>query len=216
MRKPANRPRPYHHGDLANALAREARLLVEEHGAEAFSLREAAERCGVAVSSAYKHFASKHDLLQAVAAQGFDELADRIERRVRKATQGLSGPLEVEERLVEMGRTYILFALERPHLFRLLYGGHGLPGGDRELLRSESALRVTRLLLGALHGVRVLYGRSGANLELSMVTAWAGVHGFSMMVLDGLWKARSKAALDETISELGQSVLRSLRQLPAR
>jgi hypothetical protein len=48
----------YHHGDLANALVREARLLVEANGPEAFSLREAATRCGVAVGSASKRAAS--------------------------------------------------------------------------------------------------------------------------------------------------------------
>src|SRR4051794_32040621 len=111
--RPGAAPRPYHHGDLANALARVSLELVEERGVEEFSLREAASRCGVAVSAAYKHFASKGVLLEAVADVGFAALADRMESRRRRATRGLEGTRRAEAALVELGRTYILFAIER-------------------------------------------------------------------------------------------------------
>jgi AcrR family transcriptional regulator len=201
----------YHHGDLANALVREARILVEEHGAEAFSLREAASRCGVAVSSAYKHYGSKGELLVALAELGFGELADLIDRRVRRATRGLAGVKEAEARLVEMGRTYILFAIEHPHLFRLMYGRHEGAVEDRAQLRSAQARRVSKALVGGVRDVLEAYGHPGADVDASRVIAWAGVHGFSMMVLDGLWPVASKRALDAMIAELGQSVLRALR-----
>lgn len=202
--------RLYHHGDLANALVREARQLVEANGPEAFSLREAAGRCGVAVSSAYKHYASKGELLVALAEQGFRELADAIERRVKRATRGRAGVEEAEARLVEMGRTYILFAIEHPHLFRLMYGRHDAEV-DRAQLRSAEGRRVSVLLVGALRDVLRAYGRPDADVDASRVIAWAGVHGFSMMVLDGLWQVPGRRALEAMIAALGQSVLRALR-----
>lgn len=205
--------RLYHHGNLANALVREARALVEESGTEGFSLREAAARCGVAVSSAYKHYASKGELLVALAELGFSELADQIERRVRRATAGHHGAAEAEARLVEMGRTYILFSVAHPNLFRLMYGRHQADGPGRAQLRSSGARRVSMLLVGALQAVLNAYGRPAgeADVEASRVIAWAAVHGFSMMVLDGLWPQSSKSALNAMITALGQSVLRSLR-----
>ena len=205
--------RLYHHGDLANALVREARTLVEESGTEGFSLRAAASRCGVAVSSAYKHYASKGELLVALAELGFRELAEQIERRVRRATVGHHNRAEAEARLVEMGRTYILFAVAHPHLFRLMYGRHEADEPGRAQLRSSEARRVSMLLIGALRAVLKAYGRRAdvADVEASRVIAWAAVHGFSMMVLDGLWQPSSKRELNSMIAALGQSVLRSLR-----
>lgn len=203
----------YHHGDLANALVREARILVEESGTAGFSLRAAATRCGVAVSSAYKHYASKGELLVALAELGFRELADQIERRARRAAAGRHDRALAEARLVEMGRTYILFAVARPHLFRLMYGRHLVDRPGRAQLRSNEARRVSMLLIGALRAVLKAYGlpAEDVDVEASRVIAWAAVHGFSMMVLDGLWSPPSKRALDSMIAALGQSVLRSLR-----
>ncbi len=203
--------RAYHHGDLANALVDVSIELVEKHGLEAFSLREAAARCGVAVSSAYKHYASKGELLHAVADRGFVELAAQMERRVRAATRGLSGTQRAETQLYELGRNYILFATARPNLFRLMYGPSGPKGGARDRRPDAPARRLAALLLGALDQVRKAYGHTGTTLESSMVVAWAIVHGFSVMVIDGVWEPHDKPAFHAMIAELGQAVLRSLR-----
>ena len=58
------------------------------------------------------------------------------------------------------------------------------------------------------------YGRSGANVEAHKTIAWALVHGFSMMVVDGVWVhpgPNPRQGLDDMIAELGEAVLRSLR-----
>ena len=201
----------YHHGDLANALAAVSLELVEQHGHEDFSLREAATRCGVAVSSAYKHYASKGELLHAVADLGFQQLADLMERRVRAATRGLEGTRKPETRLFELGRQYILFAAARPNLFRLMYGPSGPKGGANDPRPEAPARRLSALLLGALAEVRKAYQRESTTLEASMVVAWSIVHGFAMMVIDGVWTPRGKSALEAMITELGQATLRSLR-----
>src|SRR5271168_5555383 len=74
---PLAEARPYHHGDLAAALIEAALVLLDETQDWAFSLREVARRAGVSHNAPYKHFPEKRDLLAAVAARGFEALAER-------------------------------------------------------------------------------------------------------------------------------------------
>ena len=60
--------RPFHHGDLRNTLLAIARRLVQQHGPEGFSLREAAREAGVSPNAAYRHFTDKAALFVEVHA----------------------------------------------------------------------------------------------------------------------------------------------------
>jgi AcrR family transcriptional regulator len=203
--------RSYHHGDLAKALVRAALTLVERDGVEAFSLREATLMCDVVVSSAYRHFPSKDALLHAVADIGFAALADAMEAELRAATAKLRGTRGAEAALVATGRSYIRFAVARPNLFRLMYGPHGPRGGGRDPRSDAPAHRISQMLVQALQDVLAAYHNKDASLGRNKVIAWAAVHGFAMMVIDGIWPPQGEAALAATIEALGQAVLRSLR-----
>jgi AcrR family transcriptional regulator len=211
LSKPRAKRRAYHHGDLPHALVSHSFDLVEAVGADAFSLREAAARCGVAVSAAYKHYASKEALLHAVADCGFVALVGRMEETIARNTEGLRSKAEAEARLVAVGRAYILFAVTRPNLFRLMFGPHGPKGGRGDIREDAPAHRVSTLLRTAM--LDVLRGRNprADDIEARKLVAWALVHGFSMMVIDGLWGVPDDAPLDDTIERLGQVVLESLR-----
>jgi len=63
---PAGR-RPYHHGDLRQALVRSALEILSEGGVGDLSLRAAARRARVSAMAPYRHFADKEALLAAVA-----------------------------------------------------------------------------------------------------------------------------------------------------
>src|SRR5581483_949343 len=75
--------KPYHHGDLREALMRAAEALIGEVGPRAFTLREVARRAGVSHNAPYRHFASRDDLLRAVAAEGFERLRTTMIRHMK-------------------------------------------------------------------------------------------------------------------------------------
>src|SRR5277367_5189498 len=77
--------RPYRHGNLPVALQAAARQILDESGMHAVGLRETARRVGVSATAAYRHFASKEDLLASVAAEGFRELGAAMEGATRGA-----------------------------------------------------------------------------------------------------------------------------------
>ncbi|MBL9108365.1 MAG: TetR/AcrR family transcriptional regulator [Myxococcales bacterium] len=89
-RPPKTEPRAYHHGDLRRALIVATKAIVEESGAESFTLREAARRAGVNHRAAYRHFEDKSALLAAVAEEGFVELSSRIEAALAREPEGAS------------------------------------------------------------------------------------------------------------------------------
>jgi len=56
------RPKPYHHGNLREALLEAAIRLIAEVGPTAFTLREVARRAGVSHNAPYRHFRDRsHD-----------------------------------------------------------------------------------------------------------------------------------------------------------
>ena len=60
----------YRHGNVPNAMRAAAREILDEDGSQAVGLREMARRVGVSPTAAYRHFASREDLLASVAARG--------------------------------------------------------------------------------------------------------------------------------------------------
>jgi AcrR family transcriptional regulator len=104
----------YHHGDLRAGLLSAAMGLLEEHGETALSLRAVARRAGVSPAAPYRHYADREALVSAVAAVGYRELAEQLSA----AHPTPSTPDE----LASVATAYVQFALERPALFRIMFG----------------------------------------------------------------------------------------------
>src|SRR5215468_7656796 len=109
--------RRYHHGDLRRAIVGAALEILSETQSVEFSLRELARRAGVSHNAPYKHFADKRELLAAVSAAGFDQLAKRMSAEIA----GLKDP---GAQLFAMLVAYINHGVENPALYRLMFGGY--------------------------------------------------------------------------------------------
>jgi AcrR family transcriptional regulator len=99
--------RPYHHGDLPNALREAACEVISERGLGSFSLREVARRAGVSHTAPAHHFGDMHGLLTSLAVEGFELLTGGMQR----ALEGVDDPVE---RLVAIGEAYVDFAFAHP------------------------------------------------------------------------------------------------------
>lgn len=164
----------YHHGDLRSALVALALDHVRKHGADSFSLREAAREAGVTSGAAYKHFSDRDELLTAAAAEALALLGQRSQ----KATAGLSG----RKRLYASALSYIDFAAAEPRLFRLAFSRFssdratdkdGVPGAFEQL-----RVAVTELQADPAKPVD----------PDALALAWAVVHGIASLISDGMWK----------------------------
>lgn len=159
--------RTYHHGDLRRVLLAAAVDAIGEHGPAALSLRDLARRAGVSHAAPAHHFRDKAGLLTALAAEGFDLLADELAR---------SGG-----DLLEVGVGYIRFAVEHRAHFEVMFRPELYHGDDPALVAARQ--RAGERLRG---GVAALPGvRTGADAEADQLAAWSIVHGFAALWLGG-------------------------------
>jgi AcrR family transcriptional regulator len=162
--------RPFHHGDLRNALIIAAKKLIERKGVEAFALREAARNVGVSANAAYHHFKDRDALLSAVASNGFAELATQREQARAKAAS------DAWSQLSAGAKVYVQFAEARPKLFDLMFGPLGV-GSKTE----PSSRKVYEQLSDALDNL-VLSGRVTPQRRTGAEsTLWPLIHGLAVL-----------------------------------
>src|SRR5918999_4529328 len=105
----SDRRRPYHHGNLREALLAAAADAIGELGPSALSLRDRARRVGVSHAAPAHHFGDKAGLLTSIAAEGFRLLADELQS-VWEATHDLR----------EVGVGYVRFATTHRAHFQVM------------------------------------------------------------------------------------------------
>src|SRR5271157_3002260 len=118
------RSEPYHHDNLRQTLLEAAVALIGEVGSRDFTLREVARRAGVSHNAPYRHFASRDDLLLAVAGEGFERLRESMIKRMKSSASA-------RERLVLCGCGYVEFALRWPQHFMVMFDLAGQLHGAR-------------------------------------------------------------------------------------
>jgi AcrR family transcriptional regulator len=178
---------PYHHGSLREALVEAGVALAREGGPAAIVLREVARRVGVSPNAAYRHFADLRALMDAVAEAALRALARSMEAEMARIHRSGDAGADAIQRLLAVGRGYVHFALAEPGLFAAAFsrakesigsgGGEGVPGGSLgpgDLLQQALDELVDADLLAA------------EDRGAAVITAWAGVHGLSTLLLGPL------------------------------
>jgi AcrR family transcriptional regulator len=192
----------YHHGDLRRVLVEAALSLLTKTQRWDFSLREVARCADVSHNAPYSHFASKRDLLAAVAVKGYEML----QARALTAVRGKKKPADA---LKAIGIAYLRFAAENPAHYRLMFGPtlQGQDGGlPSEVIRAfGSAVNVLREVLKQGRDDRTfkIPQNDRAALETAVIADWSLVHGLTMLYIDGL--ATLETA--QTIGRLAEKVV---------
>jgi AcrR family transcriptional regulator len=181
----------YHHGDLRAALLRAAMGLLEESGETALSLRAVARRAGVSPAAPYRHYADREALVSAVAAVGYRELAERL--------AGAHPSPSTPDELASVATAYVQFALERPALFRIMFG----EPCDRD---NDERVAATAAVSGY---VRAIVERAfpQADAEALATAIWALVHGLASLYLDGKLDAATPTVVAERVTAAIRALL---------
>ena len=180
--------RPYHHGNLREALLQAAIRLIAEMGPNNFTLREVARRASVSHNAPYRHFRDKDDLLGAVAAQGFRELTQAmLEEAASKSN--------ARDRLKHSGLAYVSFALRRPEHFTVMFD---LPASKCQHPEcTEASKGAFAALLSFVEDCQV-EGQlpSGRSRERALL-AWSLVHGIARLAVTGRLTGKSQSDILE-------------------
>lgn len=190
--------RPYHHGNLRQALIDMAVTVAEETGKDIISVREVARRLGVSSGAPFRHFPDRESLMTAVAEEALARLRLRVER------DQLDAPADPITRLKTLGRTFIQWALQNPTQFRLV--------SSRSLFEFDRSARLpvhfdaVRLVTLRLVEQAQLAGKlpAGSLPEMAMALR-ALVYGLARMQVDGQlpqWRVDASEAERTLISAM--------------
>jgi len=176
----------YRHGDLHRALLEAGIDLARHGGPEAVVLREATRRAGVVPNAAYRHFASRQELLAAVQAAALSALAVAIESELAGLRRGKRLADFARDSLRAVGAGYLRFAQAEPGLFRTAFALLDPVEEDTDPNKAgRSGLNPFQLLASALDrmvdaGLLPPERRPGAEY-----LAWSAVHGLALLIIDG-------------------------------
>lgn len=192
----------YHHGNLRQALVDEAVNVARQAGPDAIAIRQLARQVGVSHNAAYGHFASRSDLIVAVADHAYQLLVDAMQRRLG-SVQSEDPVVRARRRLAEVGRAYVEFALAEPGLFRVAFTA---PVHDDAPVSLEGPYLLLGQVLDELVEVGFLApdARTGAEM-----TCWSAVHGFSVLSIEGPLASADPATQRDTLDQILIAIDRS-------
>ena len=166
--------KPYHHGDLRNALIEATLSLTREKGVAGFTMSDAARRAGVSVAAPYRHFADRNALVIAASVHGFDALAAELATVVETAGDD---PVAVA---AELAAGYVGFAEASPERFALMFSSGVDKAASADL--ASAVLGPRRVLETAVTDLRP--GSAPAGDDATAL--WSIAHGVATLTVNGL------------------------------
>jgi AcrR family transcriptional regulator len=179
---------PYHHGNLRQSLLEAALIILELKGEAGLGLRDLARAVGVSPAAPYRHFDSRAALLESLAVTGFQRFSLRMEQVAAS---------EPEHPMAAMGKTYVMFALQNPNLFRLMFSPQ---------LKKDARPGLRMAADAAFDTLRHLVGGDLDAGRIKALAAWAKVHGLAVLLLDGQIAIRAGEDTEALISEIIESL----------
>lgn len=167
----------YHHGDLKSTLLTYAlqQMEGESAGLDGLSMREMAKAVGVSHTAAYRHFADKQSLLDAVAEEGFTALLQASRDAVDAVPASMGNP----GRLLACGLAYIGFGRQHPRQLAHMFTAASRADAPASL-RTVAAQLFDLLITQVVHGQQEGQFREGDARALAH-SCWAMVHGLALL-----------------------------------
>lgn len=198
----ATRSRPYHHGNLREALLDAAERSIEDLGVEQLSLRELARTVGVSHAAPRTHFPDRKALLEALADRGFARLGTNL-----RGAYKMSEPTFAARLRASMA-AYVTFASLNPALLDLMFAAK--TGSDAPGLQSAAAdvLAVAPTLVEEGIAAGVLAPADPSRYALLLAAVIRGIVG--LVTSDNI----NPDAIDELIGDAATTFIRGSAPQP--
>jgi AcrR family transcriptional regulator len=202
--------------EMLNAAVR----LLDDEGPDALQTRRVASAAGTSTMAVYTHFGGMRGLIAEVAEEG-----------LRQFDAALTVPQTDDPvaDLVAVGAAYRRYAIERPHMYRLMFGStsaHGINAPAGNVLKLTVA-EVEDHVPGFVYVVRavrrsILAGRITAcspdddpTVVATAAQFWSLMHGFVMLELAGFYGDEG-AAVAPVLGSMTSKLLVALGDSPER
>jgi AcrR family transcriptional regulator len=194
--------------------------MLNQHGPDALQTRKIASAAGTSTMAVYTYFGGMPALIAAVAEEGLRQFDAAL------TVAPTSDPVAD---LMATGIAYRRFAIERPHMYRLMFGStsaHGINAPAHNVLtltvaeiseRYPSFAHVVRGVHRSMVAGRITAGSADDDATVVAIAArfWASVHGFVMLELAGYYGAAG-SAVGPVLAGLTTNLLVALGDSPER
>jgi AcrR family transcriptional regulator len=183
LKRPTKKPQKKHFvlprrdADLRSGLLRATEEILSEQGLDKFTLREAARRAGVSHGAPAFHFGDSAGLLTAYAAEGFNAMTNLMLRYRSEAKR------DRNSQLIAVGLAYVDYAIKHRASFQLMFRSDRLKAED--LYFKEAAKRSFEQLKEVVTPFLAQGNASEQDRMMRLLWAWAVVHGYATLVLEG-------------------------------
>jgi AcrR family transcriptional regulator len=194
--------KPYHHGDLPQALLAEAERAIEQDGIQELTLRGLARAVGVSHTAPQNHFGDLTGLLSELAAVGHHRLVAALGAAAADAAEG-------RERRLAIAKAYVGFARDHPGLFKLMFRSERLDATRPAL---SKAIQISRqaLIEAVMSAQDAQQPEPSLKLAARATASWALVHGYAMLLLENRLRG-TLAVLPINELEFFDHVVQSMR-----
>lgn len=201
--------KPYHHGDLRNALIEAGIAVLAEVGVAGLDLRKLARRVGVSHAAPYRHFVDKSALLVAIAEAGFAQLEAAL---AIAAAQEDALPVRIRHLIA----AYVRFGLEHPELFREMFSSLNILRTEHPALY-EASKRCYLLLKGVVERGQADGAVRPTDAHRMSLILWSTTHGLTTLLVEQqLPGERSNPdALEEVLATAVSSLCYGILATPA-
>jgi len=187
--------RPYHHGNLREALLRAGERALEAGGAENLSLRELAREVGVSHAAPRRHFPDRQALLDALALSGWERLGATLEAAVLAAGD------DFDARLLGLARAYVDVATRHPALVALMFATKHQAGASPAL--AAAGERALAPALAAVADGQAAGAVVPGDPEQVAIVAFAALQGLVALASNGMLDDTPLTAmLDDVVERL--------------
>ena len=192
--------------------------ILNEDGPDALQTRKIASAAGTSTMAVYTYFGGMPGLIAAITEEGLRQF---------DAAMTMPPTSDPVADLMATGSAYRRYAIERPHMYRLMFGStsaHGINAPAHDVLTLSLAeindhypsfAHVVRGVHRSMLAGRISAGSATDDATVVAIAAqfWASIHGFVMLELAGYYGAQG-TAVGPVLAALTTNLLVALGDSP--
>ncbi|MGA7132517.1 MAG: TetR/AcrR family transcriptional regulator [Mycobacterium sp.] len=194
--------------------------ILNQDGPDGLQTRKIASAAGTSTMAVYTYFSGMPGLIAAVAEEGLRQF---------DAAMTMPATSDPVADLMATGIAYRRYAIERPHMYRLMFGStsaHGINAPAHDVLtltvaeiddHYPSFAHVVRGVHRCMLAGRIAAGSAADDATVVAIAGqfWASIHGFVMLELAGYYGAQG-SAVGSVLAALTTNLLVALGDSPER
>ena len=178
--------------EMRQLIVKTAMQLFIEKGMDNVSIRAIAEKIEYSPGSIYSYFKDKGEIIHAIHTEGFERLY-----ALQKTLDGVTNPVD---KLAQMGRLYMKFALENRDYYDLMFIAKGVGEKITEKQEWEVGNRSYDYLRETVKACIEQGYINDPNIDAVTFGIWGFVHGMAALIIRGRCVMMTDEVIEQTVN----------------